>query len=148
MERYNKFSIALEYLDVASTLFLEDHKFLSSLHLAGAAEEILGKYCESVDIDSEILKYRKSAIHWQSKVDSSLNVKQVVSQFNYHKNSIKHFDIKKDGDAVIELDAKYEAEHMLRRAYNNLENLDMLECCPQSLMQVIEIKTIWIESDS
>ncbi len=148
MERYNKFSIALEYLDVVSTLFLEEHKFLSSLHLAGAAEEILGKYCESVEIESEIIKYRKLAIHWRSKVDSSLNVKQVVNQFNYHKNSIKHFDINKDGDAVIELDAKSEAGHMLRRAYSNLENLDMLECCPQSLMKVIEITTIWVESDS
>jgi len=148
MKRYNKFSIALEYLDVASALFLQGHHYLSSLHLAGAAEEIIGKYCESVEIDSELMKYKKSAIHWQSKVDSSFNVKEAVGQYNYPKNSIKHFDIKTCGDAEVELDAKSEAEHMLRRAYNNLENLDMLECCPHSLIEVIEITTIWIESDS
>ncbi|EGQ8389621.1 TPA: hypothetical protein ACMDPN_000878 [Vibrio cholerae] len=145
MERYNKFSIALEYLELASTLFLQDHKFISVLHLAGAAEEIIGKYCECVEVDSELIKYKKSAIRWQSKVDSSLNVREFVSQYNHHKNSIKHFDIKKEGDAVVELDAKSEAEYMLRRAYNNLENLDMLECCPESLIKVIDINTVWIE---
>ncbi|MGR5079932.1 hypothetical protein [Photobacterium swingsii] len=148
MEKYNKFDIALEYLDVASRLFIEGRNYFSIIHLAGAGEEILGKYCESVEIDSEVAKYKKSAIKWQSKFDASLKVKDVLAEYNYSKNAIKHFDNKKCGDAIVQLDIKNEAENMLRRAYNNLESLDMLECCPQSLWKVIDMTTIWLEPDA
>ena len=148
LEQYNKFNIALEYLDVASNLFLSGHNYFSCLHLAGAAEDIIGKYCSSVEIKSEFIKYKESAIAWQSKVDPSLSVKDALNNFNYPKNTIKHFDLNRENDAQVTLNIKYEAESMLRRAYNNLENLDMLECTPSSLVKVIELTTIWIESDS
>lgn len=141
--RYNKFEIAIEYLDVASGLFLSNENYFSCLHLAGAAEEILRKYCESSGMKSEQSEYRD----WLNRLRNAyeLSVKGQVKERNRPKNSIKHFDIKVDGDAVIDFDIKWEADLMLNRAYRNLEVLDMLDECPKSLIEVYEKTNIIIE---
>ncbi len=146
LAKYNKFQISLEYLDVSSRLFLEE-SFFSSLHLAGAAEEILGKYCNSENLKNLHDRDKDNATKWKSRIDPTLDVTKTAKEHYHYKNAIKHFDHKIEANAVLHVDIKYEAECMLRRAFKNLEILDMEDCAPKSLMKVIEITTIWIEVD-
>ena len=41
---YSKIQIACEYLELAMKLFLSERDLFSAIHLAGAAEEILGQH--------------------------------------------------------------------------------------------------------
>lgn len=44
MDKIDKLSIGDEFLDSAIQLYLDEGKYLSALHLAGASEEIFGKW--------------------------------------------------------------------------------------------------------
>jgi len=52
-ELYKKIDIAVEYLDLAASLWLTNEKLFCSAHLAGAAEEISGQYCRLGSLDSK-----------------------------------------------------------------------------------------------
>lgn len=89
-------------MDVALLLFIEGD-YLSSLTLAGAAEEILGKLCERegkpVAVDSVI------AFHWKD-TDPALTDKErravLLGVLNSARNAVKHANDPNETHFVVE----------------------------------------------
>lgn len=100
--KLSKLQVASHQLGVAIRLFLEgDH--LSSLTLAGAAEEILGRLSERAGLPvaiEEIIKY-----HWND-TDASLPDKErrkiLLTVLNDARNAVKHANDPDEGDLVLE----------------------------------------------
>ena len=97
-----KLEVAVHQLDVALRLFIEGD-YLSSLTLAGAAEEILGKLCEreekQVAVDSVI------AFHWKD-TDPALTDKKrravLLGVLNSARNAAKHANDPNEAHFVVE----------------------------------------------
>lgn len=101
-QKLSKLQVASHQLGVAIRHFLEgDH--LSSLTLAGAAEEILGKLCERVGLPvaiEEIIKF-----HWKDtdpKLPDNERRKILLSVLNNARNAVKHANDPDEGDLVLE----------------------------------------------
>lgn len=57
-----KLVIAIEYLDSAATLWVNEVNYFSALHLAAAAEEIAGKACRIANRNSYYDDLRSKAL--------------------------------------------------------------------------------------
>lgn len=104
MEKIDKLLIADELLETAIYCYLDQNKYLSALHLAGAAQEIYGKWIRSnngQDFSTIILnEYEK---HTGDKIDR----KALKKADKHSKNTIKHLDSK--GDRFAELNPKLDS---------------------------------------
>jgi hypothetical protein len=127
---YKKTDIALEFLDMAMELFVQQRSYFAAIHLAAAAEELLGKLLPKeeriseiaikaqiafqVDNDRKEIDYdtaQKTERKAAAKVDAGL------------KNTIKHVN---DGnDLEVEGDPVSEASYFIEHALINLESLKM-----------------------
>ena len=94
----SKLEIASHQLDQALKLFLDNNDYVSSVTLAGASEEILGKILEKQgqlhslnDLTSTCVKIGKHVYgeQWHEK--------EFVSIANYFRNGFKHYD---DGNPI------------------------------------------------
>lgn len=97
-----KLQVAVHQLGVAIRLFLEGD-YLSSLTLAGAAEEILGKLCERAGLPvaiEEIIRF-----HWND-TDPALpdndRRKIILTVLSDARNAVKHANDPNEGDIVLE----------------------------------------------
>lgn len=122
-KRYNKIDIAVDQLDQALSLFLSDECYASSLTLAGAAEEILGKAAKINGIECSLedlyRNYNDPHLVW-------INPRQTWSEFttrgkNVARNAVKHLSDRNDLTFVSDL--KDEALWMLVRAIDNYYRL-------------------------
>lgn len=100
--KLSKLQVASHQLGVAIRLFLEgDH--LSSLTLAGAAEEILGKLCERAGLPvaiEEIIRF-----HWKDtapELPDNERRKILLNVLNNARNAVKHADDPNEGDLIVE----------------------------------------------
>lgn len=97
-----KLEVAVRQLDMAIRLFLEGD-YLSSLTLAGAAEEILGKLCErgGKPVATEAI----IAFHWRD-TDAALTDKErrklLLEIMNGARNAAKHANDASETHFVIE----------------------------------------------
>lgn len=111
-----KLQVAIELLDTALELYFRGDSYFAALHLAGATDELLGKYTEKHRGQPSLAAILDAAVHFSSCNDE-LQRKRLANLINGPKNSIKHFD---DGTSVkIEFDPKLEAKRMLDRAMSN-----------------------------
>ena len=116
----SKLTVASELLDNALRLYFEEHAYFSSLHLAGAADEILGAYVTHHGDVSAFKSILNTAVRLSKYIDkngiksSSVEIKNLM---NYPKNSVKHMNSLSDDS--VSFDAKFEAESMLDRAISN-----------------------------
>lgn len=121
--KLTKLELAVHQLDVAIRLFL-DGDYLSSLTLAGAAEEILGKLCERagkpVAVEAII------AFHWNS-TDPALTEKErrkiLLEVLNSGRNAVKHANDPNETDFVVE---QIYPLQMIMRAMPMARSLGML----------------------
>ena len=97
-----KLEVAVHQLDVAILLFL-DGDYLSSLTLAGAAEEILGKLCERagkpVAVEAII------AFHWNDTDPALTDNKRrniLLGVLNSGRNAVKHANDRNDVNFIVE----------------------------------------------
>ncbi|MDP5138730.1 hypothetical protein ORJ04_22550 [Rheinheimera baltica] len=93
MERFDKLDIADEMLESAIESYLDNEKYFSSLHLAGAAQEIYGKWLRingGQDFSTMMLNQAEKIF------DEPINRKSVKKEDKRSKNSIKHMDNKSD----------------------------------------------------
>lgn len=128
---YQKKDIAVEYLELAMLEFMRGERFFCALHLAGAAEELLGmlvkisgKQSAFARIKAMFKRYNENRKpHLPAFSDEAVRLSMVG-----HKNSVKHLDIKKDGetgdDTTVTLDIKKEAQEVIQRAVENFNQLD------------------------
>ena len=120
--RPTKLEVAREHLECALDLYYQD-KLFSSLHLAGAAEEILGEYLRRAGLVSA----------WQSWCAEGVEIINQLAGYNawsreslerrmkYPKNRTKHMD--QSGDEYVLFNEREEAEEFLSRAVSDYYTL-------------------------
>lgn len=126
MNEHDKLAIADEMLETAIELYLDSQKYFSSLHLAGAAQEIYGKWLMmngSRNFDTVLLDAMGA---------SPDNRKSLLKSVNRSKNSVKHIDNKDDRYVVLQpqedaymkiLTAFMEYRELERGMTNNINRL-------------------------
>lgn len=99
---FSKLQIASHQLDVAIRLFLEGD-YLSSLTLAGAAEEILGNLSEKAGLPvaiKEITEFHKADT--DPAIPEEKHQKTIASILNKARNAAKHVISPDDTEFVVE----------------------------------------------
>jgi hypothetical protein len=114
-----KLRVAIELLDRALRMYYEGDSYFAALHLAGAADEILGVYVERKGDDSSFNSLQAGAVKISQILDpgAESKPKDIKSLMNYARNRTKHID--KAGDDDVHFDPKTEAFDTLSRAVSN-----------------------------
>lgn len=104
MENIDKLLIADELLETAIDCYLDQNKYLSALHLAGAAQEVYGKWIRSNNGQNlSTLMLNEYEKHTGDKID-----RKALNKADKHsKNTIKHLDNK--GDRFAQLNPKLDS---------------------------------------
>ena len=100
MEKIDKLIIADEMLESAIELYLDGQKYFSALHLAGAAQEIYGKWLRingGQDLATMMLDQAAKFM------DEPIDRKAIKKEDKRPKNSIKHMDNEADRFAYLNL---------------------------------------------
>lgn len=118
IKAYYRDELALQQLETAISLFWAGEDYASVVTLAGAADEIFGKYLAADGKLSSLEELKKAvaAIHLKlyGEVDPP---EHIARRANSAKNSLKHWDV---GDPrIVKFDLKQEATDMLSRAIDN-----------------------------
>lgn len=111
MDKFDKLEIADEMLEKAIDSYLDDQMYFSALHLAGAAQEIYGKWLRikggqdyTTMIFDQIAKFSKTP----------LDRKAMKKEDKRPKNSIKHMD--NESDRYVFLRPKLDAFYIISEA--------------------------------
>ncbi len=119
-ELIHKHDIAIEFIDVSIQLYNEE-KYIPSLHLAGAAEEIF--HDTLIDDGSEPVK-KKSARLAQSLAKPLYGIDQpkkssIERVMDHSKNAVKHVSHRGEYVYEVRLRPQIDAFRMIRRAICN-----------------------------
>ncbi len=128
MKSTTKIEIASELLDRALHMYYEGNSYFASLHLAGAAEEILAAYLKKHGRPSAFERTRNLAVMLaktdivKDVIDDSVEptAKDIANLMTKVKNATKHMDAT---DELIYCDIQVEAKDMLDRAVANYYDL-------------------------
>lgn len=117
-EKLNKLDIAVTQLEIAIELFFNNGSLIAVTTLAGAAEEILGRYLESKGEETALSeRVRIVCFLHKKRCGMSPKHKPIKMRANLAKNSFKHMDL--ENDFEINIDVKDEATDMRNRAIDN-----------------------------
>lgn len=121
---YDKIDIASGMLDRALVLFLDQNDLFSSLHLAGAADEIFGRVLE-ISGHKNALRQRiedtRAFIRYLFGHEST--DRNTANVINRGKNHIKH--LINFNDIRVTMNIREDAKDMLERAIENHDALGM-----------------------
>jgi len=122
-----KLTVASELLEQALRLYYENHYF-SALHLAGAAEELLGAHLRVMGQSSAFHSFRTAGVELvKGSSDGPLMTgKEMEGLLNHAKNRTKHMDSAED--SVVTFDPAEEAHDLLDRAVSDYYHL--MQYCP------------------
>lgn len=115
-EKIGKIDAAVNQLDWAIRLFLDNQAYIPAITLAGAAEEVIG---ESVAPDAAFTKL-KDVLSTRHQIPGPVLSQQYL---NKAKNWLKHWKEMKDSE-IIELDLETEAIQYIVRAATNFSLFD------------------------
>jgi len=118
VKAYYREDLARQHLETALALFAEGKDYASVVTLAGAADEVFGKFlvAEGKENSLEALKRAVAAIHLKLYGEPT-PPKHIADRANKAKNSLKHWDV---GDPkLVKFDLKQESIDMLSRAIDN-----------------------------
>ncbi|TNJ35792.1 hypothetical protein E1B00_08620 [Arenimonas terrae] len=115
-------TVAIELLEQALRLYYEKSHF-AALHLAGAAEELLGAHLRAVGAQSTFDNYRTAGVELVNALgkDAPITRKDREGLLNHAKNRTKHMDSAEDG--LITFDPAEEAWEPLDRAVTDYYHL-------------------------
>ncbi|MCP2140716.1 UNVERIFIED_ORG: hypothetical protein J2Y94_002041 [Pseudomonas poae] len=118
-----KIEIASQLLDTALRhFFSEPPEYFATICLAGAAEEILGKYVESKGGESSFNSMRNGALLLSRFLEGEPTTEKAIHNLmNKAKNSTKHMN--GSDDSTVNFDPKAEAKDLLDRAVTNYYQL-------------------------
>jgi hypothetical protein len=129
-ETLSNLEIAHRQIERAIVLFLDDRDYVSSLTLAGAAEEILGKLLNKEGKEHWLDSISKGALRAlgfrkrELQAPEALKAKKEIANIaNRHKNAFKHYNI--DGTVTLLVDVA--AAEMIDRAISNYFDLTQRE---------------------
>lgn len=125
-ETFRKIEIAKAQLIDAIWLFTQEH-FISSLTLAGAAEELFAGHLKTegkkpiIEQSFDIIKKSREELRLPTMENKSKS--EVIAEWNHSKNRFKHHD--KNEAQFITLNDCDEAYWMIKRALENAKKLDV-----------------------
>ncbi len=123
-ETHRQLDLAVEQLEIALDVFLDSASHVSSLTLAGAAEEILGKEAELSGKGSLLREELEMANHLQRIwPGGETKWKDFIKNKNSARNSAKHLNDQR----TLVADLEEEACWMLVRALANRRLLELPE---------------------
>lgn len=140
-----KINIAAELLDRALDLYFRGDSYFSSLHLAGAAEEILGNYVTRLGGEPSFENTRSVAVAIADRSNDgaeTITRRKMADTMNLPKNRTKHMNA--SGDDCVSFDPKEAAKDLLDRAvsdyyqlmsYVSLEETALVKRFNQEIMQ-------------
>jgi hypothetical protein len=137
-----KISLALEYIETASILWIHEINYYSAMHLAAAAEEISGKACRIERKKSNYDELREKVIRMLSAVGIYHTENDIKNAFYGAKNSIKHLD--NESDWLVNLNSKNESATYIVSAFRNFEKLGLSDVMPSSVKRVVELNTLHV----
>lgn len=113
---YKKSDIALEQLNLALELYLDDREYISALTLAGAAEEILGKLVKRAG-GTPYIDEKKEAFQnlYGTLFDKEISNQDYFQLENKPRNEMKHLMSGED----LTMNSERECGKMLMRAMEN-----------------------------
>lgn len=116
MPSYHRIEIAKAHLDRAIVLFIDENDFINAITLAGAAEEVLGKFARRANL-IPAMEEITDILH--TEVDGEIDKKRIRNDYlNRVKNSLKHFE--EGDDELVEIEPEAEAIIMIIRAMTNV----------------------------
>jgi hypothetical protein len=115
---YYRTDLALSQLETALRLFAEGKEFASVITLAGAADEVFGKFLAAAGRENslESLKRAVGEIHLKLYGEPT-PPQQIAERANRARNSLKHWD--KGDSEIVKLALDVEACDLLIRAIDN-----------------------------
>jgi hypothetical protein len=129
---YTKVQIACEYLDAAMDMYIQKRNYLCAIHLAAAAEELLGMHLPAEQRICTLAMKAQMALQilganpepgndatWRVEHEKA---KGIVLE---PKNQIKHHD-RGETDEVL-IDPVFEAAHWIEQALINFEKLKLVK---------------------
>ncbi len=120
MPAVERLSVACEMLEEALRLYYEDRAHYACLHLAGAAEEVLGSYITKDGGESAFSNHRRVGARLAAHFSTSgrpASENDIGDLINFAKNNTKH------GHGLVDFDPKAEAHALLDRALSNYYQL-------------------------
>ncbi len=118
IKSYSKLDIAVNQIQTAIEIYLNDQDPFSVITLAGAGEEILARLLQRHSKEPTLMKHAEAlkAIHEELN-GKSPDLKHVRDSLNEAKNTIRHMNCSENGN--VTMDPIFEAEAMLNRAIDN-----------------------------
>lgn len=114
----NKLDVAAAQLETAIELYFSNGCRISVTTLAGAAEEILGRYLEIKDQETALAEMvRIVCLLHKKRCGTTPKHAPIKASANFAKNSFKHMAFEDDFDIAV--DVEDEAIDMLNRAIDN-----------------------------
>lgn len=118
LETINKVDVAIAQLETALELYFSDGCRISVTTLAGAAEEILGRYVEIKGEETALAQtVRIVCLLHKKRCSDTPKHRPIMDMANFARNSFKHMDL--ESDFHITVDVEEEAIDMLNRATDN-----------------------------
>ena len=122
MELNPSMKVALEQLEVALKQF-QLGNFFAAITLAGAADEIMGKVCRELNVQSSLETLQRAQVLYNQiirpnhKIDEKKLKKRVADNANYAKNKTKH--INAILEPTVDFEPDEEARDLINRALDN-----------------------------
>lgn len=136
VKEYDKIKIAECQINTACKLHLSGEDYFSSLTIAGAAEEILGKladkYLNTNALEKEVelfiqmkdlLRDSLPGIKEVSLGDADNQQKRAKDFLNRPKNQVKHIDTNQENNRFLKIDPLESSADMIRRVIDNYYSL-------------------------
>lgn len=119
--KHSKQEIAMQHLNLALAEYVKGVNLYSVLHLAGAAEEILGNLVKLKGKRNSLAQDVDLRQSYWNITGRSVNEKEDRDHILKSKNGIKHLNSEKDIE--LEMDIEYETKETIRRALGNYNQL-------------------------
>jgi hypothetical protein len=132
LETHKKIDIAMQYLNLALREYTSGQNIFAVIHLAGAAEELLGKIVSINEHENALERVQGWFRSWYEIIGKNTPPNKELNKHILNvKNSIKH--INDASDLEIELDLNREAREVIRRAIENFNQIPQLKISEELL---------------
>lgn len=120
---HNKQDIAMQHLNLALAEYIKGQNLYSVLHLAGAAEEMLGKLVQLKSKRNGLMSAIDWAQSWWKIRGATVKPKEDRKRILHAKNGVKHIDGIDDFELLA--DIPHEIKETIRRALQNFNQLNI-----------------------
>ncbi len=126
LKTYKKEDIAMQFFNLALAEYVKAENMFAVIHLAGAAEEMLGKIVSINSGESALSRTQRLIRSWYSIIGKNTPTNGESNKYILNtKNSIKH--INGPADLEIKMEVAREAKEIIRRTIENFNQIPSLQ---------------------